>query len=182
MKNLMGKKARINRTLNILNLFVSIIVFGTGLILFTQFHVGDGAYRKEWLGHVKTFWLHIHQAAAITFSIGFAAHIQTHWKYIRMVVKRWRVDLSKRIKSTTREQILLLIATLVVMWAGFYPWITMPGATLAVETYHNWIDVHNVVGLILLLGIAIHIIRRWQRIFYLRRNAKLRNMPRFGNR
>ena len=161
----MGKKARINRTLNILNLLISVVVFGTGLILFSQFHVGDGAYRKECLGLGKGFWLVIHQVSAIGFLIGFVVHILMHWKYIKMVAKRWRVNLSNRIKSTTREQILLLTAMLVVMWAGFYPWITMPGATLEVETYHNWIDVHNIVGLIYLLGITVHIIRRWRRMF-----------------
>ncbi|MBN2500990.1 MAG: DUF4405 domain-containing protein [Anaerolineales bacterium] len=176
----MGKKAKVNRTLNILNLFISILVFGTGLILFTQFHVGDGAYREEWLGYLKTFWLHIHQAAAITFSIGFVVHIQMHWKHIKMVAKRWRVNLSKKVKATTREQILLLFAALIVICAGFYPWIAMPGATLAVETYHNWIDVHNIVGIVFLFGMAVHIFRRWQRMFYARRVALRRKTIRSG--
>ncbi len=173
----MGNKAKTNRTLNILNLFISIFVFGTGLILFTQFHVGDGAYQKDWLGFGKGLWMGIHKASAIGFLIGFAVHVQLHWKYIKMVVKRWRVNLSPKIKSTTREQILLLTASLVVIGAGFYAWITMPGATLDIETYHHWIDVHNIVGLMFLVGMVIHIVRRWQRIFYLRRNTR-----RLGNR
>jgi hypothetical protein len=170
----MGKKARVNRRLNILNLFIAILVFGTGLVLFVKFHVGDGAHRREWLGLGKVFWLVIHQASAIGFLIGFAIHIQMHWKYIRMVVKRWHVNLPRRLKSTTRNQILLLIATLVVMGAGFYPWIVMPGATLEVETYHNWIDVHNIVGIIFLIGVAMHTTRRWRLFFTRRRNTSKR--------
>jgi hypothetical protein len=172
---MMAKKAVINRTLNILNLVTSIIVFGTGLILFTQFHVGDGAYHTEWLGHVKSFWLNIHRAAAITFSIGFALHFQTHWKYIKTVAKRWRVNLPEKVKSTTREQVLLLSAALIVVCAGFYAWIMMPGATLENETFHHWIDMHNIVGITFLIGISIHIIRRWGRIFHSRQNARLRS-------
>jgi hypothetical protein len=161
----MGKKVSANRTLNILNLHMSIFVFTTGLILFFQFHIGDGAHQKEWLGFGKEFWLNIHQASAIGFLVGFAAHIQMHWKFIKRVANRWRMNLPQKTKSTAREQILLLIAALVVVWVGFYAWIAMPGATLEVETFHHWIDVHTRVGLFFLIGMGIHIKRRWRRIF-----------------
>jgi hypothetical protein len=49
----MSKKINSNRWINILNLFSSIIVSSTGLILFTRFHMGDGAYREAWLGFGK---------------------------------------------------------------------------------------------------------------------------------
>ena len=161
----MMKKAITNRRLNVLNLFSSILVFGTGLILFTQFHVGDGAHQKEWLGLGKIFWLIIHQASAIGFLIGLAAHAQLHWKYVKMVAKRWRVNLPQKTKSTTYEQILLLIAALVVIWSGFYPWITMPGASLDVKAYHSWIDVHNMSGIVFLIGVAVHTTRRRRQMF-----------------
>ena len=165
----MRNTATINRRLNILNLFISIIVVGTGLILFSKFHIGDGAYRKEWLGFGKEIWLTIHQVSAIGFLIGYAIHIQLHWRYIKMVAKKWRMNLPKKIKTTTCEQILFLIVSLIVMWAGFYPWITMPGATLENKIFHNWIDVHNRVGILFLFGIGVHIIRRWQQIYTSRR-------------
>lgn len=160
----MRKKKNVKRTLNILNLFISIFVFGTGLILFTQFHIGDGAHQKEWLGLGKNFWLIIHQASAIGFLVGFVVHIQMHWKYIKTVAKRWRINLPKKTKLKTLEQILLFIASLVVLGAGFYPWIVMPGATLEVEVFHKWIDVHNQVGIFFLIGMGVHIRRRWRRI------------------
>ena len=146
----MGKRARLNRTLNIFNLCISIFIFSTGMILFIKFHIGEGAYRMEWLGLGRGFWVGIHQASALGFLFGFAAHIQMHWKYIRMVAKRWRANLPKKRKSTTYQQILLLIVALFVMWAGFYPWMAMPGATLEVERYHAWIDVHKEVGIFFL--------------------------------
>ena len=170
------KKKNINRRLNILNLFISLFVFGTGLILFIQFHMGEGAHRKEWLGIEKTLWLTVHQISAIGFLVGFATHLQMHWKYIKIVAKRWRISLPKKIKSRTREQILLFIATLVVVWAGFYPWIVMPGATLEVEKYHEWIDVHNRVGIFLVIGMAVHIVRRRGRLFgFIKKNHELKS-------
>ena len=117
-----------NRKINIVNFVVSILVFGTGLVLFLRFHVGDGGYREEWLGFEKQFWLVIHKATALAFLVGFSLHILKHRKYIRKVAERWRINLSPKIKSRTREQILLLVVATVVLWAGFYPWIVMPKA------------------------------------------------------
>jgi hypothetical protein len=177
----LGKTASANRKINLFNLFISVLVFGTGLILLTQFHMGDGPYRKEWLLLGKNFWLIIHQMSAIGFLVGFAVHVQMHWKYIQTVAKRWR-NLPKKTKSRTRIQILLLIVTLVVLCAGFYPWIAMPGATLEVKAFHNWIDVHSRVGIFFLIGMVVHIIRRGRRIFASRGAAARRNGPHFGNR
>ena len=161
------------RTLNITTFFISLLVFGTGLILFTQFHIGDGEYRKEWLGFDKIFWLVIHQATAIAFLVGFVLHILDHRKYIRKVAERWRINLPRKIKSRTREQILLFIVAIVVMWAGFYPWIVMPEAALEDEVYHSWIDIHNRVGIAFLAGLFIHIVRRWRQMFRInKKNTK----------
>ena len=149
----------------ILNLVISFFVFGTGLILFLKFHIEDGAHRIKWLGLEKSFWLVIHRTFAIGYAIGFAAHIQMHWKYFKMVANRWQTNLPKKIKSNTLEQILLIIAAMVVMWAGFYAWTAMPNATLEIKTFHDWIDLHTRVGVVFLIGMGVHIIRRWQRIF-----------------
>ncbi len=169
----MEKKANANRILNILNLFISIVVFGTGLILFVKFHMGDNAHREEWLGLGKSFWLTIHQVSAIGFLGGFLVHIKKHWKYIKKVTKRWRINLPKKTKLRTRIQILLFIVMLVVLWAGFYPWVAMPGATLEVKAFHDWIDVHNRVGIFFLIGMVVHITRRWRRMFRFAKRNKV---------
>jgi hypothetical protein len=88
-----------------------------------------------------------------------------HRKYINKVAKRWRINLPKKTKSRTIQQILLFIITLVVLSAGFYPWIAMPDATFEDKVFHNWIDVHYSVGLIFLIWIVVHITGRRQRIF-----------------
>jgi hypothetical protein len=60
---------------------------------------------------------------------------------------------------------LLFTAAMVVLCAGLYPWMAMPGANLAVASFHSWIDVHSMVGLLLFMGMIVHIKRRLRRIF-----------------
>ena len=154
-----GGKAGSGRMSDVMNLLVSALVFGMGLILFFRFHAGDGAHRKEWLGPGKWLWLDIHRASAIGFLIGFTLHIQRHWKYLKIAAKRWRISLLRERKSTTGEQITLLVTALVVIWAGFCASAAMQGATLGVRSYHRWIDVHNIVGFLFLAGMGVHVKR-----------------------
>ena len=157
-----------NSELNLINLICSILVLGTGLLLFLKYHIGDGAFRNEYLGLEKKVWMFIHQASAVIFIAGFVLHILAHWNYLARVVGKWRSGLRSSIKIRISEQVLLLGVLMIVAWAGFFPWLTMPGATLKVAAYHSWIDIHTRVGLFLLIGMSIHIVRRWPRIFKLR--------------
>ena len=136
-----------NRTLNKANFFVSVFVLGSGLILFIKFHVGTGAFRKEWLGLGKDFWMFMHQAAGALFFIGTILHIWAYRRYIIGVIRKWGEKLPAKLKSRIRWQILLLIMGIVVLWAGFFPWAAMPDATLEDAAYHYWIDIHARVGL-----------------------------------
>jgi len=160
-----NQKAARQRALNRINLLSSILVFGTGLILFTQFHVVENPYPTEWHGLEKSIWLVIHQLSAIAFFIGLILHIQLHWKYLKTVIRRWSSNLPKKTRSKIRMQNLFLLVTVVVLTTGFYPWIAMPGATIQMERYDLWIDIHNQAGLLYLVGMSVHIIRRWRRIF-----------------
>jgi hypothetical protein len=161
----MGNRSTANRRINMISLPVSVLVFGTGLILLFWFHVGDGARRMELFGLRKPLWLDIHLVSSIAFFVCSVVHIHLHWKYITTVVARWRANLPKKTKSTTGEQVLMLIAAAVVLWAGFYAWVGFPNATLENREYHRWIDIHNRVGILLLVGMGVHIKRRWRRVF-----------------
>jgi 2-oxoglutarate ferredoxin oxidoreductase subunit delta len=154
-------KKRVNKV----NLIVSIIVFGTGLILLIKFHMGFGAFQTEWLGITKSTWLLVHRVAAIGFLAGFVLHLATHLKYIKKIAERWRHTLPKKIKTKSKVQILLLILTIIVLAAGFLPWIVMPGASLENDLYHGWIDIHIRVGIVFLTGLLVHILKRRKRVF-----------------
>lgn len=151
-------------TVNRINTLISICVFGTGLILFFKFHVGGGAHRKELLGLTKCSWLAIHQASAILFLVGLGLHIYKNISYIKTIASRWRSNLPEKIKKRTREQILFFCVAICVIFAGFYPWITLPGATLRSSPYHSWIDLHNYFGIAFLIGSLVHVKRRWRRL------------------
>jgi hypothetical protein len=161
----MGSESTLNRRINTISLLVSVLVFGTGLILLFWFHVGHGAHRMELFGLKKALWLNIHLVSSIAFFICSVLHIHMHWKYITTVVARWRANLPKKTKTTTYEQVLMFIAAAVVLWAAFYAWVGYPNATLENREYHRWIDIHNRVGILLLIGMGVHIKRRWRRVF-----------------
>lgn len=170
---MLGKKET-TRGINIFYLTVFLGVFGTGLVLFFKFHVGDGSMRGMFLGVPKPVWLNIHRAMAIAFLTCFTIHIGLHWSYITNIAKRWRVGLPKRIKTTSRHQLLLLIESIVVIGIGFYTWIilSLSGSVYqSSELHHHLIDLHNIAGLFLLLSLTIHIKRRWHQVFRLKKNV-----------
>ncbi|GAB6037609.1 hypothetical protein JCM15519_21680 [Fundidesulfovibrio butyratiphilus] len=157
--------AKLDRKIvNRINTVVSVLVFGTGLVLLFKFHGGAGAGRNALLGLGKCFWLTIHQMAALAFLVGFGIHVLNNKRYILSIVGRWRSNLPEKIKKRSLEQVLLFAVGACVIFAGFYPWITMPGAPLRIRNYHAWIDIHNFLGLAFLIGSVVHVARRWRRL------------------
>jgi ferredoxin len=103
---------------------------------------------------------------AVVFVAGLLVHLVQHLKYIKNIVKRWNSGISVKIKKTSRQQILLMTDSILVISAGFYAWAFLPSAGYhGTELRHHWIDVHNISGLLLLAGLTVHIKRRWGRMF-----------------
>lgn len=168
----MAANKRTNRIVNIINVTSAASAFGTGLLMFFCFHVGHGHNAQELWGVGKPLWLNIHRAAAILFSCGLATHIALHWSYIKTVARRWRGNLAPKMKKRSKEQIQLIAATCIVVFAGFIAWAFLPGGAAGfTEARHHVIDVHNIIGLLTLAGLAIHIARRWDRMFETRKRA-----------
>jgi len=141
-------------------------MFATGLIMFFEYHVGGGSAPHVFLGTGKSAWVNIHRAAAVLFTAGAAIHMGLHWKYMKSIAKRWTAGLPKKIRTTTFQQLLLSAAAIIVMATGFIAWAALSGKIYqGAELRHHWIDVHNITGLVLLAGLAVHIKRRWRRIF-----------------
>lgn len=154
----------INRLMNIFNLMASLAVFGTGLIMFFEFHVGDGGQHEIFIGIYKSVWVNIHRVMAIAFLTGFIIHLRLHWRCLTNIVRRWNIGLSNKIKTTFLQQLLLLTVSIVVLGTGFYAWTALSGRIYEEsELRHCWIDVHNITGLMLLTGLTLHIKRRWRR-------------------
>jgi len=151
--------------LNKLNVASAAAVFGTGLVLFFEFHVGDGAWRESFLNVPKTAWLDMHRGVALIFLAGAAAHIAMHGKYAKTIARRWGGGLSAKLKARSIRQVFLFEASAVVTGTGLYLWTFHPGAGLYGEGNHHILDVHNIIGLLMFVGVTAHIAGRWRRIF-----------------
>ncbi|WP_019849118.1 DUF4405 domain-containing protein [Desulfitobacterium sp. PCE1] len=148
----MNKKEK-NRRINIFLLAVYLGVFGTGLIMFLKFHVGDGSIRETFIGVQKSVWLNTHRVMAIAFLTGCIIHKRRYWKLL------------------TRHR-LLFIESILVMGTGFYAWIALSQAGSIFQEsiqHHHLIDSHNIIGLFLLFSLTVHIKRRWHRFFHMQK-------------
>ncbi len=56
---------RINYWTDVLALSAGVVVFATGLILFTRFHVAEGSVRLYGWGLSRLAWINIHRLAAV---------------------------------------------------------------------------------------------------------------------
>lgn len=155
-----------NHVVNIA-LFVSgLTVLASGLVLFFEFHVGHGACATAFAGWSKSCWRNIHRTAALIMFPTTVAHLWLHWPCVRGMLRGFRRSAADAIRHRLRHQGPLLILSMVVPVTGFIAWSAFPHH---IETLrharHTWIDVHNIAGLALLIGLAVHTGHRWKKLW-----------------
>lgn len=147
-------RARLNRWANLVALATAPVVFLTGLVLFTCFHIGAGSRRIETLGFGRLAWINLHRLAALPLLAALAAHLWLHWRLLR----RRAVDL------------LLYGGFAVLSTASLVAWFAVSGSsplggplqlTHANHMRHHWIDVHNLSALATLAPAWQHIRCHW---------------------
>lgn len=143
------QRAHLNHAL----LAAAILAMTSGLVLFTQFHVGPGAHATVFAGVSKCAWRNVHSVAGILFALLLTYHLYLHAGVLKRlftrVPRRWR-------------QLLLLVLSCAVCLTGLAAWIALPhGVPALAHARHACIDVHNITGLLLLAGTVQHIRRRW---------------------
>lgn len=153
----LGNPHRAGDHLNLPFLIVFAWAMISGLLMFTQFHVGHGAFAVSWAGIPKTFWLNIHRIGALCFLVLFVHHLLAHERIVgRRLVKPWQAP---------AQFMLMLLASITVL-AGFTAWIWFStGMPLHNNARHLCIDIHNISGLLALAGMIEHIRRRWARLW-----------------
>ena len=131
----------------------------------------------QFLGRGKLFWMNIHRFSAVVFTLAALTHLGLHWKCLTGACKRYFARSPRRAARTDHEQAVMLMALVAVIVASFTAWFSLPDdiPTLA-EERHHFIDLHNITGLLLLVGLPIHIKRRWARMFA----SKRREVPQGG--
>ncbi len=131
-----------------------IAIAGTGLFLFTQFHIGRGHDAVEFAGIPKAYWRDLHRIAAVFFFAVMVHHLHIHWRTIkRLLTHLWRL----------RGQAVLFLLFSMVSVTGLVAWTLLPHTAEALAPVrHFCIDVHNITGLMLVTGLILHLRRRWR--------------------
>ncbi|MEN6607211.1 MAG: DUF4405 domain-containing protein [Bryobacteraceae bacterium] len=166
---LIPRPARFNYWTDVLALTAGVVVFATGLILFTRFHVAEGSFRLYDWGLSRLAWINIHRLAAVLLLGAVMVHVERHWR--PMVVRMGRA--MKRLPGgASRAELVLYAGFAVVSLAALAAWFVVPGSpavagpitlTHQAPIRHRWIDIHNLSGLVLLPAVVVHIRRhlRW---------------------
>jgi hypothetical protein len=147
------------------------VVFATGIVLLTQFHMGHGTLNPAAMGVGRLAWLNIHRLTALFLLAGVLGHTVLHWRTICIRVSRvW----SKLPGRASRADLILYFGFAIELVAGFTSWLFLPGsAPLAgpvplgplEHSRHICIDLHNFAGLLLLPAAIIHVRRHWRFLF-----------------
>ena len=156
------RRARVNYGIDVAALVSALVVFPTGLILLTLFHVGPhGAERLVGLGLSRIVWMNLHRAAAVAMATLIAVHVQMHWPTLRARLRSaWR----RRPGRATRSDLALYLGSLLVSLVAFSAWLILPK-----PLHHPAIDTHNALGVILLISVVTHVRRhsgwllRWRK-------------------
>ena len=145
---------RYHTLLNLALAAATISVMGTGLILFTQFHIGSGSCATDWGGASKVVWRNIHRIASAFFMVLLMCHLYGHVNLIRRLFTRF---------SHRHGQRFLLLLFCAVSVTGFIAWWGLPSSSGSLRhARHACVDLHNFTGLSFLVGVFQHIWRRWR--------------------
>ncbi len=161
--------ARLNYWVDILALSAGVVVFATGSLLLTRFHMGDGAFRGAEFGVSRLVWVNIHRFGALVLLGAVAIHVQFHWRTIVV----WTTRAWRRLPGAAKHSDLALYGGfLAVAATALIAWFLAPGSPAAFGPIllerlpphrHIWIDLHNLSGMILLPAAIIHVRKhvRW---------------------
>lgn len=159
------QKHTISFIINNLLLFSSIVMIISGLLLQFGFHIGrnnihghmnvtsisDSLPVLVW-GLTKSSWALIHKISAVIFTLFALYHIYKHSAYYKTIIKKMLIKQNKLIVGLS----LLFIAAGVT---GFIPWgiDIFSGSEFSRFAF---VEVHDKLGLILVIYTVIHILRR----------------------
>jgi hypothetical protein len=161
------RRASANFWIDVVILAASLITFGTGLVLFVAFHIGDKS-ATEAFGIGRLAWLNVHRFAAIIVLVGTAEHLVLHGRAFLM---RLRQPFRKAKRPGLVADLLLYVAFTVMTFTAFIAWMVVPDSTPLYgplvlgplpPVRELWVDIHNLSGLLALVVTTIHLTRRWR--------------------
>ncbi len=162
-RSLVLNRGRVNCWANIVAFVASVVVFATGLILLTQFHMGEGALNNFALGASRMTWVNIHRLTALVLSCAVGVHAYLHRHALVVRISRVSGQLAG---GASRADLILYFGFAVEMITGFAAWFVVSGSPPLMgpvnlshldPARHLCIDIHLLTGLILLPAVVIHV-------------------------
>lgn len=132
----------------------------SGLLIQINYHAGHMADTAVVLGLNRYGWLLLHKVTAVISIIGLSIHIFLHMGWLKAVLLK---KLYKKPNRNTQTTMWLLILTTVTTLTGIISWLSAPAT--AYER-HSIIEIHDKIGIFLIILFVLHIINHWKWITY----------------
>jgi NAD-dependent dihydropyrimidine dehydrogenase PreA subunit len=163
-------RTRLNLAVDLVLIGSSLLVFASGLVLFTTFHVGGGGFTDSAYGIPHLIWLDSHRVLALIFTCAIALHVALHWKAFTVQLRRAGQAPRGGAARAGAEAWFYAVSCIVIV-TGLAAWLLLPGSTpfqgpltpgAVPHGRHFVIDIHNFSGLAALAWSVHHLAHRWR--------------------
>lgn len=148
----------------------ALLTFGSGLVLFFSFHVGEGAFRASAVGVPRLTWLNFHRLPALIVVSTLVLHVVLRW---RLFVAQLRNVFRRKSGFRISAEVVLYVVFWTVVITGMGIWALVSGSAplkgpvplgRLPHIRHHVVDIHNIAGIFALLLAARHVHHRWRRM------------------
>ena len=108
------------------------------------------------LGLNRYGWLLLHKITAVISIIGLSAHLFLHVGWLKAVLLK---KLYKKSRRNTKITLWLLISAVATALTGIISWLLAPAMVYA---RHSIIEIHDKIGIILIIIFVLHIVNHWK--------------------
>ncbi len=153
------KKSTVFFYLDAIIFFPFVIMAFSGLLIQHSYHLEHLADTVSVLGLNRSGWLLLHKITAVMSMAGLSIHVSLHMNWLKAVLLK---KLYKKPNRTIKITLWLLFLTTVTALTGFYAWLIAP----TVHVRHDYIEIHDKIGIILSILFILHIINHWRWIIH----------------
>ncbi len=132
----------------------------SGLLIQINYHAGEMTDTAVVLGLNRYEWLLLHKITAVISIIGLSIHLFLHMSWLKTVLLKKSYKKPNRNTKITMWLLILAVATALT---GIIPWLLAPATSHA---RHSVIDIHDKIGIILIILFVLHIINHLKWITY----------------
>jgi len=157
---------------DVLLLVITLTTFGTGIVLFSYFHIDDGVFRASAFSLSRLTWLNLHRLAALGATAALGLHLALN---SRPFIARLRRGFSRKRRTGDSIEQVLYVSFATVAAAGIASLFFIHGSAQFAgpvqfgplpQFRHHVIDIHNVAGFVSLSLAIHHVGHRWHRMIH----------------